>query len=167
MILIVLICAIVFVFILISINLYNNNNNMEHIVNLSTCKKDNVEKCCSDNKCYRQLPPSYYYSIPSDEFCDAKPPFLRNNCEENKIASKKELDKSFQPMFSLKEYNELVGDLHLYDNYYTDNSNNIVDQDAFNKKFDYQADYIEKQLGDQAFNKIMTSNYGEVPGYNI
>jgi hypothetical protein len=124
----------------------------EHLVELNECKRKNMIKCCTDENCT------------DDTYGDSKPPFLRKNCEENKINSEKILEKSYEQMFTPAEYNKMFKEINLYNNYYYSSKNFVCQKNKYNKLFDYENNNINNILGEKTFNAIINDNYGEQPG---
>ena len=91
-----IIFIIIFIIILIYIYFKYFKSYKEHIVNLNNCHMKNILKCCTNENCF------------GDTYGDSKPEFLRKDCDENKIESKKILNKSYEQMFTLSEYNKLI-----------------------------------------------------------
>ena len=91
-----IIFIIIFIIILIYIYFKYFKSYKEHIVNLNNCHMKNILKCCTNENCF------------GDTYGDSKPEFLRKDCDENKIESKKILNKSYEQMFTLPEYNKLI-----------------------------------------------------------
>ena len=127
-------------------------SNKEHMVDLSTCKRKNMIKCCTNDNCY------------DDTYGDSKPDFLRANCDENKKEAKEILDKSYEQMFTPSEYNNLIKDLHIYNDYYT-YKDFLCQKNKYNKIFDYENNNINRIIGEDSFNKIIKDDYGNLPGY--
>ena len=64
------------------------------------------------------------------------------------------------------EYNKLIGEHSLYNNYYT--YNNYKRQIyKYNKLFDYENNNINNLVGEDSFNKIIDTDYGDKSGYSL
>ncbi len=141
---IVLLLIISFIFgILVTMNLKNCKS--EHLINLDDSRKVELSKCCTDPKCY------------------SKPPHLRDNCNQNKEDSKKQLEKEFQQMYTQEEYYKKLDELGI-----------TKDMQLTNKDIDeaYVARMNEKVVVNTSLDAntdetIRKDDRDEVRGYDI
>jgi hypothetical protein len=132
-------------------NVINNFTNKyfkktnETLINTDNSRMKELSKCCTDEKCY------------------SKPPMLRENCEENKVEAKKELDKQFDQFLTQEEYFKRLNELNVIKT--QDLPNIIKDQEFVNKMNERIS--IDKAVGTSLYNKIIADKQDEVCGYNI
>ena len=142
---IVILFLIVFIIgVLFGANLKKSNNS-EHIVNLDDSRKVELSKCCTDAKCY------------------SKPPHLRNNCEDNKVKAKEELDTKFKQMYTQEEYYKKLEDLDIIKN---GQLNNKDTTDAYLAKMNEQI-VINTALDETTDKTIRKDDRDEVRGYDV
>ena len=106
----------------------------EHLINLDDSRKNNLKKCCDDNKCYD------------------KPPFLqKDECSKNE-KNKTIFNKIFDTMFSTEKYNKLLKSMNIKSLTAKDIniSDNMID--------------ISKKLGPELYNKILNDTSYSVKG---
>jgi hypothetical protein len=135
---IVIIIVIILVAILIC---YNFICQKDHMINLDDSRKKELTKCCIETKCY------------------AKPDFLREKCEENKIEAKKELDKSFEPVYTQEEYYKKLNNLDIIK---TQDMPNIEKDQQFINKLNERINVIDTMT----FDKIVNDDTNMIVGYN-
>jgi hypothetical protein len=141
---IVLLLIIAFIFgVLVAINIKNKSS--EHIVNLDDSRKIELSKCCTDPKCYD------------------KPPYLRNNCSQNKTEAKEELDKEFKQMYTQEEYYKKLEDLGITKDNILTNKN--IDE-AYVAKMN-QRIVVNTALDEKTDATIRKDDRDEVRGYDV
>jgi hypothetical protein len=118
---------------------------VENLINTDDSRKKELTKCCTDKKCY------------------SKPPFMRENCEANKIEAKKELDTMFDQAYTQEEYYKKLNELNFIK---TQDMPNVEKEQQFVNKLNERIT-LDKAVGDTLFNKIVTDKQDEVCGYNI
>ena len=117
----------------------------EHIVNLDDSRKIELSKCCTEPKCY------------------SKPPHLRDNCEENKMKAKEELDKEFKQMYTQEQYYKKLDDLGITKDNKLTNKN--VDE-AYIAKMNERL-VINPALDNKTDLDIRKDDRDEVRGYDV
>ena len=122
-----------------------NMTNVENLINTDDSRKKELTKCCKEPKCY------------------SKPPFMRENCEENKEEAQKELDTMFDQAYTQEEYYKKLNELNFIKT--QDMPNVQREQDFVNKLNERMT--LDKAVGESLFNKIVTDKQDEVCGYNI
>ena len=141
---IVLLLIIAFIFgILLAINIKGKSS--EHIVNLDDSRKIELSKCCTEPKCYD------------------KPPYLRNNCPQNKTVAKEELDKEFKQMYTQEEYYKKLEDLGITKDNLLTNKN--IDE-AYVAKMNERI-VVNTALDEKTDATIRKDDRDEVRGYDV
>lgn len=119
--------------------------NIENLINTDDSRKKELTKCCTEPKCY------------------SKPPFMRENCEANKVEAKKELDTMFNQAYTQEEYYKKLNELNFIK---TQDMPNVQKEQEFVNKLNERMT-LDKAVGESLFNKIVTDKQDEVCGYNI
>ena len=122
-----------------------NMTNVENLINTDDSRKKELTKCCTEPKCY------------------SKPPFMRENCEANKVDAKKELDTMFDQAYTQEEYYKKLNELNFIK---TQDMPNVQKEQEFVNKLNERIS-LDKAVGDSLFDKIVTDKQDEVCGYNI
>ncbi len=119
---------------------YNKPKNNEHLVNLDDSRKEELTKCCDNEKCY------------------SKPPYLRKDCIENKNKSLKDLEFQFQQMYTQDQYYEKIDKLGVIKN----KTNFQRDKDLLDKLNEKLN--INSRLDQLTYNNIINDTRDEVKG---
>ena len=119
---------------------YQRSNNNEHLVNLDDSRKEVLTKCCDNDKCY------------------SKPPYLREDCIENKQKSLKHLESQFQEMYSQEEYYEKIRKYGIIKN----ETNFERDKELLNKLNEKLN--VNNRLDQLTYNNIINDTRDEVKG---
>lgn len=119
---------------------------LEHIINTDDSRKNELQKCCTGEK------------------CNSKPPFLQiGSCVEHKDTAAGVLDKSYDQMFSQDEYNTILTDLKIRPNI----DNTKIERS--NKEINLQIRKINDnrdKIGTTSYNKILLDNTDNVTGFD-
>jgi hypothetical protein len=111
----------------------------EHLINLDDSRKKDLTQCCKNPPCYYQ------------------PPYLRENCEENKKKAFKELDSQFKESYTQKEYYNKLNELNILKN-----KSNYQNDNEFKKKMNER---LKVNLNETDFNKVIKDDRDEVKGF--
>jgi hypothetical protein len=117
-----------------------NHNNTEHLINLDNSRKEALTKCCDNDKCY------------------SKPPYLREDCIENKKKSLNNLESQFQQMYTQDQYYEKIDKLGVIKN----KTNFERDKDLLEKLNEKLN--INNRLDQLTYDNIRNDNRDEVRG---
>ncbi len=135
----IILLVIVFIIGFISSKMYYDNNK-EHLVNLDDSRKVALSKCCDNDKCY------------------SKPPYLRENCIENKNKSLKDLESQFEQMYTQDEYYKKIDEIGVIKN----KTNFQRDRDLLNKLNEKLN--LNNRLDQLTYDKIINDTRDEVKG---
>ena len=124
---------------------YNKNDTF---VNLDELHKSSLTSCCKNNKCYD------------------KPGFLQNSqCQESNKAHRKELGESYKLVYTNEEYNNKLKNLGIKTFADDDDIATIERQSKIGIS---ERINIDKNLGIDTLNKVLTDNQYSIPGkYDI
>lgn len=139
----IILLVVTFIIGFISANMYYNNsknNSKEHLVNLDNSRKEALTKCCDNDKCY------------------SKPPYLRENCIQNKNKSLKDLESQFQQMYTQDQYYEKIDKLGIIKN----TTNFERDRDLLNKLNEKLN--LNNRLDQLTYDNIINDTRDEVKG---
>ncbi len=147
MIIAVIIILVVAILIHYGLNQVNGSTmtNVENLINTDDSRMKELTKCCTEPKCY------------------SKPPFMRENCEANKVEAKKELDTMFDQAYTQEEYYKKLNELNFIK---TQDMPNVQKEQEFVNKLNERIT-LDKAVGNSLFDKIVTDKQDEVCGYNI
>ncbi len=137
------IILIILIFLTIGVLLYKllYKNGKEGLVNLDESRKKMLTKCCENPPCYD------------------KPPYLRENCIENKENADKQLDTQFKQQYTQEEYYKLLNDLNILKE-----ENNKLRESIFLRERDEKI-VIDKN-DDNILKKAIKDDRDEVKGYD-
>ncbi len=146
----VIIMIVIFILIYYGFKNVNGNTsapmtNIEKLINTDDSRKKELTKCCTDSKCY------------------SKPPYMRENCEANKVDAKKQLDTMFDQAYTQEEYYKKLNELNFIK---TQDMPNVQKEQEFINKLNERIT-LDKAVGETLFDKIVTDKQDEVCGYNI
>lgn len=111
----------------------------ENLINLDDSRKKDLTQCCKNPPCYYQ------------------PPYLRENCEENKKKAFEELDSQFKESYTQKEYIDKLKEMNIL------NSKSNYENDInYNNKLNER---LKVNLNESDFNKVIKDDRDEVKGY--
>ena len=111
----------------------------EHLVNLDDSRKKDLTQCCKNPPCYYQ------------------PPYLRENCEENKKKAFDSLESQFKESYTQKEYYDKLKEMDILKSK-TNYQNDINFNDKLNEK-------LQVKLNETDFNKVIKDDRDEIDGY--
>ncbi len=135
--------VVTFIIGFIASKMYYNNSNTEHLINLDESRKTALSKCCDNDKCY------------------SKPPYLRENCKENKTKSFKELESKFEQMYTQEQYYEKINKLGIIKN----KTNFERDKDLLDKLNEKLN--VNNRLDQLTFDTIRKDSRDEVKGSDM
>ena len=132
-----------------------SQSKLEHIINTDDSRRIELQKCCTDDKCYSKPPFLQNYDSTKDI-----PP---NSCAANKEVASTILDKSYEQMFSKDHYNMILKDLKIR----PDIDNTTVNRAGKEINLEIRKlEDISTKIGIDAYNNMILDNTDSIAGYD-